>query len=506
MHTFRYLMPLDTMERISRQKLCEDFDNVLERVDKEDIGFVIVDDEGKEGHVLCPARWMEYCFDDDFGCIINSALRYAISRHTVTYNANGGTGAPGAQVKTHGENLTLSSVKPSKSNCVFLGWNTQSTATVSQYSAGSTYTDNKSITLYAVWEKAKYDFSISNLTIGESSIYRYGTTTVRVRVDSWDKVNAYSGIPVELLYDGTVVGTQNINLSAYGIAYVTFNLNVGNTVGSHSVSARVNWNNHTSEDNTANNSVSGSLNVLDYDYEMSVGSVALNSSYCEGTTVISSFTVNNDSDVDILPSHHNSASFSAYYYNGSTKVVIWTDKKTDVVIPSGGSNLVYFKWTVPSGLTGKTVYCECTVNSDNSLNEENRNNNTVVFQTVIKSVLESQTPDTRYESTAPASYSPSAPIPTNNRTGLSWTEWKYENGGNGNDERKTLGRPSHPPTERGLHRVHALRIQHLRHTVRTGSPGIVGRQLLSLQLFGQNRFERILHREGQVRHERDSRL
>lgn len=138
--------------------------------------------------------------------------------------------------------------------------------------------------------------------------------------------------------------------------------------------------------------------------------------------------MNNDSDVDILPSHHNSASFSAYYYNGSTKVVIWTDKKTDVVIPSGGSNLVYFKWTVPSGLTGKTVYCECTVNSDNSLNEENRNNNTVVFQTVIKSVLESQTPDTRYESTAPASYSPSAPIPTNNRTGLSWTEWKYENG------------------------------------------------------------------------------
>lgn len=91
MHTFRYLMPLDTMERISRQKLCEDFDNVLERVDKEDIGFVIVDDEGKEGHVLCPARWMEYCFDDDFGCIINSALRYVVGGTkelclNITYN------------------------------------------------------------------------------------------------------------------------------------------------------------------------------------------------------------------------------------------------------------------------------------------------------------------------------------------------------------------------------------------------------------------------------------
>ena len=82
MHTFRYLMPLDTMERITRQKLCNDFDNILERVDKEDIGFVILNDEGKDGYVLCPARWMEYCFDDDFGCIINSALRYSISRHT----------------------------------------------------------------------------------------------------------------------------------------------------------------------------------------------------------------------------------------------------------------------------------------------------------------------------------------------------------------------------------------------------------------------------------------
>lgn len=70
------------MERITRQKLCDDFDNVLDRVDKENIGFVILNDEGKDGHVLCPDHWMGYCFDDDFGCIINSALRYAIGRHT----------------------------------------------------------------------------------------------------------------------------------------------------------------------------------------------------------------------------------------------------------------------------------------------------------------------------------------------------------------------------------------------------------------------------------------
>lgn len=82
MFDFKYLMPLDTMERTTRQHLCDNFDTILERVDKENIGFVILNEEGKDGQVLCPARWMEYCFDDDFGCIINSALRYSIRRHT----------------------------------------------------------------------------------------------------------------------------------------------------------------------------------------------------------------------------------------------------------------------------------------------------------------------------------------------------------------------------------------------------------------------------------------
>lgn len=49
---------------------------------KEDIGVVILDNEGKDGHVICPARWFQINFSDDLGCIINSALRYAIHRHT----------------------------------------------------------------------------------------------------------------------------------------------------------------------------------------------------------------------------------------------------------------------------------------------------------------------------------------------------------------------------------------------------------------------------------------
>ena len=78
----KYLHPIDEMKRISRQELADNFDDILETVHKDNVGFVIKDDDGKPDVVLCPADWFHFCFDQDFGCIINSALRYAIGRHT----------------------------------------------------------------------------------------------------------------------------------------------------------------------------------------------------------------------------------------------------------------------------------------------------------------------------------------------------------------------------------------------------------------------------------------
>ena len=39
---------------------------------------------------------------------------WQINTYTVSYNANGGSGAPSAQTKTYGVNLTLSSTKPTR--------------------------------------------------------------------------------------------------------------------------------------------------------------------------------------------------------------------------------------------------------------------------------------------------------------------------------------------------------------------------------------------------------
>ncbi len=80
---------------------------------------------------------------------------------TVSYNANGGTGAPSSQIKYFNESLTLSSNTPTRNGYTFLGWSESSTATTPTYSAGSSFTTNANTTLYAVWKQDVKTYTIS---------------------------------------------------------------------------------------------------------------------------------------------------------------------------------------------------------------------------------------------------------------------------------------------------------------------------------------------------------
>lgn len=62
--------------------------------------------------------------------------------YTVSYNANGGSGAPSNQTKQHDITLTLSSVKPTRDGYEFAGWGMSATDTSVKYSAGGQYTGN----------------------------------------------------------------------------------------------------------------------------------------------------------------------------------------------------------------------------------------------------------------------------------------------------------------------------------------------------------------------------
>lgn len=105
---------------------------------------------------------------------------YSKLKYTVSYNANGGTGAPASQQKTYGTNLTLSSTNPTRANAsataltvtfnpnsgscdtaslssarttkyTFSKWNTAANGSGTNYNSGGTYTSNASATLYAQW-------------------------------------------------------------------------------------------------------------------------------------------------------------------------------------------------------------------------------------------------------------------------------------------------------------------------------------------------------------------
>ena len=76
---YDYLQPIETMQRISREELAEKLDELLDIVAKDNVGFVITD-QGKDDLVLCPANWFNIYYDNDFGCIINSAVRYSLGR------------------------------------------------------------------------------------------------------------------------------------------------------------------------------------------------------------------------------------------------------------------------------------------------------------------------------------------------------------------------------------------------------------------------------------------
>lgn len=83
---------------------------------------------------------------------------YAIWKKTITlsYNANGGSGAPSSQSAnvynaTTSNKFTISSTKPTRTGYTFAGWSTSSTATSASYSSGGSITLSSSDTLYAVW-------------------------------------------------------------------------------------------------------------------------------------------------------------------------------------------------------------------------------------------------------------------------------------------------------------------------------------------------------------------
>lgn len=157
--------------------------------------------------------------------------------YTVSYNANGGTGAPANQTKTYNVTLKLSSIKPTRTDYNFISWNEKADGTSTPHGAGTNYTTNKAVTLYAIWEKAYKPPTINNLTAyrvdtnGESD-----TEGVQAKVDfTWgigsgsnnESISPSNGV---IKWKKTTESTYNNSVS-----FNNFPMNQNNTGGEISI-------------------------------------------------------------------------------------------------------------------------------------------------------------------------------------------------------------------------------------------------------------------------------
>lgn len=82
--------------------------------------------------------------DTKTNVIATTTIRITVTAptYTVSYNANGGNGAPSSQIKTKDTALTLSLTEPTRPGYTFLGWSASPSSMTSEYQPGCNFYEN----------------------------------------------------------------------------------------------------------------------------------------------------------------------------------------------------------------------------------------------------------------------------------------------------------------------------------------------------------------------------
>jgi len=134
------------------------------------------DDDGGEGNNFRLAYYMtagttyffEICLWD---ASLEGTVEFVFGRaYNVSYNANGGSGAPATQQQDTYKTTELSSIVPTREGYTFLGWATSANATTADYQPGDLLRVSTDTTLYAVWKEKAIEH-------GGYATYSYEITT-----------------------------------------------------------------------------------------------------------------------------------------------------------------------------------------------------------------------------------------------------------------------------------------------------------------------------------------
>ncbi len=119
---------------------------------------------------LCDGSWGRIDFNGQTAWI---SMSYAIPlkyySYTVKYIVGDGSGAPADQSKKHGESINISSTVPQRDHYSFEGWSTGSAGGNVEYRAGAVYSEDRDLTLYAVWKPNIYKLT---LKLDDGSVWK----------------------------------------------------------------------------------------------------------------------------------------------------------------------------------------------------------------------------------------------------------------------------------------------------------------------------------------------
>lgn len=113
--------------------------------------------------------------------IVNTNSDHTLYAHwekqacTISYDLNGADGTIESQTFENGSNAYISSIKPTRSGYIFLGWARSASATEAEFQPSDEYTENTDITLYAVWKI----LPSTETSITKKSAYSLINTTVK---------------------------------------------------------------------------------------------------------------------------------------------------------------------------------------------------------------------------------------------------------------------------------------------------------------------------------------
>lgn len=274
--------------------------------------------------------------------------------------------------------------------------------------------------------KTKFDIELKEIYLADANGSRLDPTQIftnqKVYIHHVYKNNSGGSVTVNGYHQNsaiTVSGSYAFTLEANATKDVIVKIHTPTQAETTTITGAV-WRNGKNatteyfETNLSNNTKSLAITVLEMPY---LEPIRPNQGYRQGTDVITSYYVHNDSSVVYNPS--NGITVTMNVYNKDTGALVTTKTQT-VYVPANETQLIWFKWSVPEDATSDfRIKATIVANGVEGV---------LVDKTYsLATYDQNNTPDTEFEGDKPSWWTYTKPD-SDYGVGSNWSVWEWENG------------------------------------------------------------------------------